>query len=268
MSKSRCAEPAKSTRRRSPDPRVVRLAAFVNPIPKSANVNCSCDSKSRGVKPESWRSRQKSLRGFAKCAPAAAEIRPGLIPQKITRSPGARTSGTAESGCFGLCDGVRITGVECFLEPPSQDFALQKDTVSRAPRLEAHDAHRAVPVAVAPGVALRLRQRAQPSHGYTVGSVPDAPVERAKPHGAGLRSRKSSVDLAISGTTRTVVGADSRAVGLVAIQLFVELGSAFDLLLRSRNEDRFRVEIHVTNDTCRQQNLPAEDPRSGVDDQV
>src|SRR5919204_861679 len=127
MSKSRCAEPAKSTRRRSPDPRVVRLAAFVNPIPKSANVNCSCDAKSHGVKPESWRSLQKSLRGFAKCAPAAAEMRPGLIPQKITRSPGARTSGTADSGCF-FGESLRVTGVKCLFEPPTQRLALQEHT--------------------------------------------------------------------------------------------------------------------------------------------
>jgi hypothetical protein len=47
------------------------------------------------VKPVSCSRRQKSLRGLAKCAPAAAETRPGLIPQKTTSRPGARTSGTA-----------------------------------------------------------------------------------------------------------------------------------------------------------------------------
>ena len=49
----------------------------------------------RGVKPASWSSRQKSLRGFAKCAPAAADTRPGLMPQNTTERPDARTSGTS-----------------------------------------------------------------------------------------------------------------------------------------------------------------------------
>ena len=47
------------------------------------------------MKPAAWSSRQKSLRGLAKCACAAAECLPGLIPQKTTASPGASTSGTA-----------------------------------------------------------------------------------------------------------------------------------------------------------------------------
>ena len=50
------------------------------------------------MKPASCSSRQKSLRGFAKCAAAAAETRPGLIPQKMQVRPCARTSGTADSG--------------------------------------------------------------------------------------------------------------------------------------------------------------------------
>jgi hypothetical protein len=52
------------------------------------------------VKPAACRSRQKSLRGLAKWALAAAETRPGLIPQKTAVSPGPRTSGTSDSGCF------------------------------------------------------------------------------------------------------------------------------------------------------------------------
>ena len=49
--------------------------------------------KRRGVKPASCRSRQKSLRGFAKCAAAAAETRPGLIPQKTHVRSGAEDVG-------------------------------------------------------------------------------------------------------------------------------------------------------------------------------
>src|SRR5439155_1379854 len=50
--------------------------------------------------PAAWSNRQKSLRGFAKCAAAAAETRPGLMPQKttLTGDPGGgRTSGTSTS---------------------------------------------------------------------------------------------------------------------------------------------------------------------------
>ena len=94
MPNSRSADPAKSARRRSPEPFVVRSAAFVRPMPKPGSSNCSCGSTRRGVKPASWSSRQKSLRGFAKWAAAAAETRPGLIPQKTQARPGARTSGT------------------------------------------------------------------------------------------------------------------------------------------------------------------------------
>ena len=49
------------------------------------------------------------MRGFAKWASAAADTRPGLIPQKSTRRPGARTSGIGDSGCFGLGELVRVT---------------------------------------------------------------------------------------------------------------------------------------------------------------
>jgi hypothetical protein len=96
---SRAAESAKSPRRRSPEPGVVRYAAFVIPMPSASTSNCSRGSYRREVKPAACSSRQKSLRGFAKCAPAAAETRPGLIPQKTQRRPGASTSGTALSSC-------------------------------------------------------------------------------------------------------------------------------------------------------------------------
>src|SRR5581483_10424912 len=64
-------------------------------MPSASSENCSCGSYRREVKPAACSSRQKSLRGFAKWARAAAETRPGLIPQKTTRKPGASTSGTA-----------------------------------------------------------------------------------------------------------------------------------------------------------------------------
>jgi hypothetical protein len=65
------------------------------------------------VKPAACRSRQKSLRGFAKWAFAAADTRPGLIPQKTTRSPGPRTSGTA------------LRSVELFVYHPRVDPVLE-----------------------------------------------------------------------------------------------------------------------------------------------
>src|SRR5919204_757903 len=94
MPKRRSAEPAKSPRRRSPEPFVVRYAAFVKPIPSSSNASCSCGAYNRDVNPAACNRRQKSLRGFAKCAPAAADTRPGLMPQKTTHRFGARMSGS------------------------------------------------------------------------------------------------------------------------------------------------------------------------------
>jgi hypothetical protein len=41
-----------------------------------------------------------------------------LIPQNSTRRPCARTSGIADSGCFGLGELVRVTRVEELLEAP------------------------------------------------------------------------------------------------------------------------------------------------------
>jgi hypothetical protein len=47
------------------------------------------------------------LRGFANAAPAAADARPGLMPQKTAARPGASTSGTALSS--GLTAGASGT---------------------------------------------------------------------------------------------------------------------------------------------------------------
>jgi hypothetical protein len=49
-----------------------------------------------------------------------------LIPQKSTRRPGARTSGIADSGCFGLGELERVTGVEELLETHSERFAFER----------------------------------------------------------------------------------------------------------------------------------------------
>ena len=67
----------------------------MTPTPSSRSANCSSGSNRREVNPAACRSRQKSFRGLAKCARAAAETRPGLMPTKTTRSPGASTSGTS-----------------------------------------------------------------------------------------------------------------------------------------------------------------------------
>jgi hypothetical protein len=73
------------------------------------------------VKPAAWSSRQKSLRGLAKWALAAAETRPGLIPQKIAVRPRARTSGTSEA-VSGL-RGFRFPGVQLVFEQGAEQLA-------------------------------------------------------------------------------------------------------------------------------------------------
>ena len=59
------------------------------PIPSGSSSNCSEGSSSLGVRPDACSSRQKSLRGFAKCAEAASEatatsvLRPPSIDREI-----------------------------------------------------------------------------------------------------------------------------------------------------------------------------------------
>ena len=111
------------------------------------------------MKPEACSSRQKSLRGLAKWAFAAAETRPGLIPQKTTVSPGARTSGTSLRG-------FRLSGIELVFEERAKQLARDGSLVARPARLEADDPDDVVAAGpVAAGVALGLAQRSQPLHG-------------------------------------------------------------------------------------------------------
>ena len=94
------------------------------------------------------------MRGFAKCAFAAAETRPGLMPQKTTRRFGARTSGTSLRS-FGF-DGQPL--VEALLERPTQVLAAHLPAVPRPARLELDDLDGRIVVAVATGIALGFRQ--------------------------------------------------------------------------------------------------------------
>src|SRR5919201_2971449 len=137
-------------------------------MPSASTSCCSCGSGNRGVSRVPWSRRQKSLRGFAKWAPAAAETLPGLIPQKTTRRSRARTSGRAESGCFGLGELFGITRLEQLLETPPNRLAGQQHLGAGPSRLEPDDPHRRLPAAVAPRVALGLGERAQPSHARTL----------------------------------------------------------------------------------------------------
>src|SRR5436190_21907 len=172
--KSRSAEPAKSRRRRSPDPGVVRNAAFVSPTPYRSASNCSSGASRRGVKPASCSNRQKSLRGFAKCAPAAAETRPGLIPQKTTRRPAARTSGTALLGTPSrLRSELRLALVQQSLEELTELLSGDPALGAWLPGLDPDQAYARVPRAVAAEIALRLAQRSQPTHRSKLRAAPD-----------------------------------------------------------------------------------------------
>ena len=128
-------------------------------MPSGSSANCSSGWYSRGVKPAACSSRQKSLRGLAKWAFAAAETRPGLIPQKIAVRPGARTSGTSELG------GFRFSGVELVFEQGAEQLARHGGLVARSARLGADHPHAVVaPPPVAPGIALGLAQGSEPLH--------------------------------------------------------------------------------------------------------
>jgi hypothetical protein len=107
------------------------------------------------------------LRGFAKCAAAAAETRPGLIPQKTAVSPGARTSGTSLGG-FGF------PGIELVFEERPEQLAGDGRLVPGLPPNDADDLDGVVPSPpVAAGVALGLTQRSEPLHRRTVRVEPD-----------------------------------------------------------------------------------------------
>jgi hypothetical protein len=78
-----------------------------------------------------------------------------------------------DSGCFGLRELVRVTGVEELLETHAQRFAFERELPVGAAWLEPHDPNRVVQAAVTPGVTLSLAERAQPSHGPTLRRTPD-----------------------------------------------------------------------------------------------
>ena len=108
-------------------------------------------------------SRQKSLRGFAKCARGGAETRPGLMPTKTTRRFGARTSGTALGGLGGF--GARDEPfVETLLEAPAEILTGDPRNVARTAWLEPDDLDGRVVAAVTTGVALGFRQRTKAPH--------------------------------------------------------------------------------------------------------
>src|SRR5205823_9634703 len=94
-----------------------------------------------------------------------------------TRSPGSRTSGIADSGCFGFGERLGVTGVEDVLEAPAQRLALEDHRLAR-PWLQPHDLDAAFPAAVTPRVALSLAERPQSSHVRTVRPSPDGSCTR------------------------------------------------------------------------------------------
>ncbi|MBA2460286.1 MAG: FAD-dependent thymidylate synthase [Actinobacteria bacterium] len=100
-----------------------------------------------------WTVNARALMNFVSLR-AAAETRPGLIPQKTASRPGARTSGTSDSGCFG-------PSVDLLFEEGAQHLAGDGGLGAGAARLDHPDDSDGVvaPPAVAPGVALGLAQR-------------------------------------------------------------------------------------------------------------
>src|SRR5207247_920881 len=115
--------------------------------------------------------------GLAKCAPAAAETKPGLIPQKTTRRPVARTSGTALAGeGTTSCGDFGLARVEPELEEAAELFTRDPEPRARAGALglELDEPHHLVVIPVAAEVALLLAQRPQPSHDRSLRPPPDS----------------------------------------------------------------------------------------------
>src|SRR5829696_2941810 len=116
--------------------------------------------------------------------------------------------------------------------------------------------------------------RAHDDDGAVLGR-PARLARRASGMKTGRRARRRRrPEASLDGTSRVavragrvaVVGADVGAVRLVGVPVLVELRRVLDLVLRAVDEDLPRVEIDVLDHTCRQQDLLAEDPRAGVDD--
>src|SRR5215207_7791687 len=71
-----------------------------------------------------------------------------------------------------------------------------------------------------------------------------------------------------SGVAAAVVAAELGPVGRVAVAILVELGGVLDLVLRSVDEHRLRVQVDIADHAGRQHHLLAENPRTGVNDHV
>src|SRR4029079_7503251 len=69
-------------------------------------------------------------------------------------------------------------------------------------------------------------------------------------------------DLAVR--VAVVVRADLRAISLLAVCVFVELGRVLDLVLGSVDDNGLRIEIDSLDHGGRKHDLLAEDPRAGV----
>ena len=182
---SRSAAPAKSPRaqvaRARRRPRAPRSSAR---SPTSSTSNCSAGRASRGVNPASWSSRQKSFRGFAKCAAAAAETRPGLIPQKTTPDPARGRPGrrsrrrSPRDLSAGASTPLRPPGARPDRRPAllleELDELLSEQPAARTLGLGLPDhGDGRLTVAVQACVALGLAQGPEPRHARNVASGPD-----------------------------------------------------------------------------------------------
>src|SRR5262245_50889850 len=99
------------------------------------------------------------------------------MPQKTTRRPGPRTSGTADSGGFGLGERLGVTRVEELLESRAERFAVVRELRARPP-FEPDHADGLFPASIQPDVTLGLAESAETSHEQTVRRGPDGSSAR------------------------------------------------------------------------------------------
>src|SRR4026209_794062 len=76
------------------------------------------------------------------------------------------------------------------------------------------------------------------------------------------------VPVAVASAAVPVVRPEPPAIALVAYERIVELGRILDLVLRAIDEDLLLVVVGVPNHSGRKHDLFAEDPRTGVDNDV
>src|SRR6188474_758307 len=82
------------------------------------------------------------------------------------------------------------------------------------------------------------------------------------------KGRSGELEVSVAASTLAVIRTNLRSVTLVVPERVIELRCVLDLVLRAVDEDLLVLVIDVPKHAHRQQHFLAEDPRTGVDNDV